>query len=179
MGQVLTFAIQSDWLPVFEEVRRTGDIRCAPVGFLMSDEVPEFSLDVSLPNLGRATDENYVFSQSYLVYDGPVDIQTVAVTPEGEGEMFDVSQLHNGDTVWLAPGGILRNGVLIGGCVGTVSDAEASLDLMRRFRSAIRRHFRRKGAFLVGPGATTLLKAGWRLSTNATAPAEFDLRAEE
>ncbi|NUN48054.1 MAG: hypothetical protein HUU15_04400 [Candidatus Brocadiae bacterium] len=102
-------------------------------------------------------------------------MRTRPVTASDGVTRFYVDQLANPETIEVQMGGRFREGVLIGGRVATVSEAMESQVLYRRFRSALRRHFTRVRAFLVGPSAHRRLLSGWRLTTAAHSPMEFDL----
>lgn len=92
------------------------------------------------------------------------------------GEMqgtFD--QRQNPETVVVSLGALGGDRCLIAGEISTLGEAEAAHTLMRAFRAEIARHFDKVHAFLVGDEAMSLLKGGWRLTCDITAPQDADL----
>jgi hypothetical protein len=100
-------------------------------------------------------------------------------------ERICVDQLANPDTVTFAAGGIWTDEIILEGCVATVSDSQASQELMRRFQSAIKKAFRKVKAFYVGPKAQAIafmqdrFKATGKVPTVKATAKVASIRAED
>ena len=176
MKQILVFALKEDWLPVLKDVEVEGALQYAIAGHFPDGTVRALQRGADLPGLGRATAESYINSQSFLLGDRHATVRSRPIKPLEGGARFCVDQLDNPDSVWLTPGGLWSQGIVVSGCVATVSETTFSQALMARFGGAIRSHFTKVKAFHVGQAARALLDSGWRLTTAAQSPTEYDLR---
>lgn len=175
MKQLQFYAADGDLLPVLQAVESVGPLKYVRFGNFTAQNVEAFSAGSDLPNLGKATSESAISSESFLVCEPEVRID-VRRLPGADGiERFCVDQLANPDTVTLTPGGIWTQDILLYGRVATASESKASQALMRRFAGAIKKQFTKIKAVYVGRKALEMLNAGKRLTLAAQSPAEFDL----
>src|SRR6266581_4394341 len=133
-----------------------------------------FTAGAELPNLGKASSDSAINSDSFLVAGRPVPIKMRRVKAAAGAERLYVDQLDNPDTVVLTPGGIWGTDIVLHGRVTTVSESGASQELMKEFHGTFRRRFTKIKAFFVGPKAVVLLEAGKRLTISAQSPRDFD-----
>jgi hypothetical protein len=178
MGSLNVFAANQDWLPVFAAVEAAGSVAYASAGVLLVDRVTTFRRGADLPDLGRAAARASVECPYYLASPSAAGFQTRAVTATDGVRRYYLDQRENQQTVEVCPGGEWEQGVLISGRVATSSDSPESLALFSRFDRALRRHFIRVRAYLVGTEAQRRLSAGWRLTTAAHSPRTYDLAPE-
>jgi hypothetical protein len=178
MAQTLFFALKEDILPVLEDFDSMGSWKYVPTGFVDSLEYQTFGEGAGIPNLGVATRESAVGCESYLVCASDMPVNLRKISPVDGGIRYAIDQLINPDTITLTPAGIWNDEIVLHGRVGTASRSESSRLLMRRFRSALKKHFVKVKAFYVGPRALVLLKEGKRLTIAAQSSGEFDLRLD-
>src|SRR5262249_22495893 len=141
----------------------------------LKDGVRVFDVGADLPNLGKATADQWTGCDSYLVCEPETSINLRTFQGYDGRERVCVDQLVNPDSVTLTHGGIWNEDVLLNGCIGTASDSEISQRLMKRFHAAVKRGFSKVRAFYVGPGALALLEKGKRLTGAVQSPRKFDL----
>jgi hypothetical protein len=169
------FALRDDILPVLESVERQVALQYVLRGNFPVETLKVFSCGAKIPNLGRANSSSSVGCDAFLVTRAEA---TVSVEPidTSEGKRYCVDQLLNADTVTFTPGGIWDDNVVLSGRVSTASDTPQARELMKLFHRALKKHFVRVNAFLVGPQALKLLDAGKRLTSGANAPTLYDLQ---
>lgn len=175
MKQLLFYAAERDLLPVFETVERSRPLKYVRMGQVEGLDLETFAAGVELPNLGKASSDSAINSDSFLVAEYSLPIKTRRVKG-AVGERLYVDQLENPDTLVLTPGGAWETGIILHGRAATVSESMTSQELMKQFHAAFRKHFTKIKAYFVGPEALTLLEAGRRLTISAQSPRDFDLR---
>lgn len=175
MGSIHVFAADDDWLPVFDSVESSGSVRYFAAGVFSVDRLTTFQRGADIPDRGRAMARASVECPYYLATASSTLLRTRAVTASDGVTRFYVDQRENSQTVEVCMGGDWEQGVLISGRVATTSEDAESLALFRRFGNALRHHFVRVRAYLVGPAAQRRLSAGWRLTMAAHSPRTYDL----
>jgi len=173
--QVLFFATKGDLLPVLDAVEGAGALKYVRMGNFTRPELDTFSRGADIPKLGEADADSASSCEAFLVCTANKQIEVRSLTGTHDIRRYCVDQLLNPDTVTFSAGGQWNDDILLYGRVATVSGSPASQALMKRFRSAIRKHFVKVRAFYVGPNARSLLEAGKRLTIAAQSPREFDL----
>lgn len=141
-----------------------------------SNSPSRFSTFRDLPQLGKASRDNTMGSDEYLLVAKGCPILARPVPQFVGGVKYFVDQLVNPCTVTFAPGGLWQGDVIIGGLVATVHNDAASQTLMKMFSRAIRKNSRKITRYWVGQEAAQLLTRGFRLTDSASSPVEFDLR---
>ena len=177
--QVYFYATKNDLLPVLRAVEEAGALKYVVAGNFTTPELRSYSRGEEIPQLGKASSGTAGTCETFLVCAAvpPVKVESFK---GGNGEdRFCVDQLLNPDTVGLTPAGQWNEEILLHGRVATVSDSPASQALMKRFQSAIRKHFVKIKAFYVGSNARKLLESGKRLTISAQSPRDFDLTLAE
>ena len=178
MKQLQFYAVDGDLLPVLQAAEGRGPLKYILTGNFTTPDLRTFLQGSQLPNLGKATCDFAMGSDSFLVCQPELPI-VVRRLPGADGiERFCVDQLANPDTVTLTPGGAWDEEIVLYGCVGTASESKASQELMRRFAVVIRKQFTKIKAVYVGPEARKLLDTGKRLTLAAQTPRDFDLRRD-
>lgn len=168
------FALRGDILPVLEMVESKGPL----LKYVLLHQISQngsyqsFAQGAEIPNLGRATSESAINSETFLVCERDALVKLEHTKSTGR---FYIDQLSNPDTVTFSAGGIWKDKIVLYGRVATISDSGPSQALMRRYHSAIKKHFSRIKAFYVGPEALTLLRGGARLTIAEQSAREFDL----
>lgn len=176
MKQLLFYAADGDLLPVLQAIEDCEPLKYVLTGNFTSPDVQTIFHGSQLPNLGKATHESSICSETFLVCQPQLSIVVRHFPGTGGIERFCVDQMVNPDTVTLTPGGVWTRDIVLWGRVATVSDSKASQNLMRRFAGAMKKQFTKIKAFHVGPKAHELLDSGKRLTIAAQSPREFDLK---
>ena len=175
MKQIQFFATREDLLLVLENVERDTTLRYVRTGNQLNPYFETFQRGRDIPNLGVADRETGSVCGTFLVAKAATSITAKNLRGSSGVQRFVVDQLLNPDTVALTPAGRWGEDLVLNGRLATASNAAVSQELMKRFSSAFRKHFRRIGAYWVGPQSVALLAAGKRLTISAQSPPDFDL----
>jgi hypothetical protein len=175
MKRILFFATKEDILLILNAVEQKGPLRYVRMDHFTNPVYESFARGAEIPNLGKASAASAISCDSFLISESTVTTQVRPIKTAAGVERFCVDQLVNPDTVTFTPGGIWNEDILLHGRIATVSESQASQELMKRFRIALNKDFTKIKSFLVGPKALTLLKAGKRLTISAQSPQDFDL----
>ncbi len=175
MPQTMFFATKDDLVPMLKQVEEKGPLKYVKFGRSLSHEVESFSRASDIPNLGIATCESAIGSDTFLVCYPESQIKVGVVNQSDGIRSFHTDQLINPDTITFSSGGMWKPDILLYGRVASASNSPISKSLMRRFQSSIKKHFVKIGACYVGPNALEALKDGKRLTIAEQSPREFDL----
>jgi len=178
MKQIRFFIADDDLVSVLSEVERETSLQYVRAGSFAKPSSEVFRAGADLPGLGLATAESAVNSESFLVAEEATQIRSRPATLKNGTRSYFVDQLDNPDTVALTPAGRWQDEAVLYGTVGTASDSDASIKLLRSFERVIKRKFKKVKAFWVGPKAMLLLQKGMRLTIAVQSPKEFDLSLE-
>jgi hypothetical protein len=198
----LFYATRSDLLAATRQLESVSAVKYVRSGMLTTLPPETFESAASIPNLGRASSPSAVSCESFLVYEPktmitPRRLKTLTEEDANRStisiggheiaadardlkalvgvDRYTIGQLANPDTVSFRPGGLWKD-MLLQGTVGTASESESSLDLLKRFGAALKDNFNEIKGFYIGPDALELLKHGKRLTAAEQSPREFDLR---
>ena len=166
----------------------------------------EFSRAIEIPNFGKALSPSATACDSFLVSNPTTptrarrlkgitqeELRTPSVTLSGKDFRLDrslwpanvagpdrlvIDQLENPDIVVLAPGGNWDETTLLAGSIGTASETEEAIRIMKIFETAVKALFVSIKAFFVGANAQELLKRGARLTSALQSPKQLDLRID-
>jgi hypothetical protein len=178
MGSTYFFALKEDLLPLLELVESKGPLRYTLTGNFLKKEltngISAFNTGAEIPRLGMASGDSSTICDRYLVTESEIGVN-LREFQGYDGDRVCLDQLVNPDSVVFLAGGLWIDDVVIQGYVGTASDSQISKGLMKRFRAAMKKHFKKVKAFNVGPRAMTMLESGKRLTASARSPREYDL----
>ncbi|MBL0122454.1 MAG: hypothetical protein IPP88_06875 [Betaproteobacteria bacterium] len=147
-----------------------------PVGLFDNTSIIAFAHGGELPTLhSQAPAESAASGYCYLVTLADLTPQIRAVPQRSGGSLYALDQLANPDSIIFQHGGFWNAGVLLYGCVSTVSDSPGALKLQRALSSAIEKYFTRIKSFYVGTNAKSAMASGCRLTIGANSPKEYDL----
>jgi|SRR6266850_2938469 len=176
MRQILFFAVKDDLTPVLKAVEQGGSLKYALMRDYDTSHYPSFRQGSDIPNLGYATSDSAQSCDSFLVAESSVSLNVRPIDLAAEvHRRFSMDQLLNPDTVTFTPGGLRNDDVVLHGRVATVSKSVRAQQLMKRFHSAFKEHYKKVKAFYVGPNAFDFLESGKRLTISVQSPREFDL----
>ena len=175
MKQIRFFAVKDDLSRVLGAIEKNFEAQYVRVGVFSNSTMEIFETSADLPRIGEATNESAVNSDSFLIIQRTSTIQTRAVTLSNGIQNFCIDQLENPDTVVLTPAGMWGHDVVLYGTVGSASDSEFSVKLMKMLEREFKKFFQKINAFWVGPKAFALFESGKRLTIAVQSPKEFDL----
>jgi len=176
MVRVHFFAMRDDLLLVLGGIEAKRHVKYTRAGRLDGPEPEIWESAADLPHLGRATGDQHVQCDPFLIMNRNVAVQVATMTMRDGDDRWDVEQPRNPDSIVLRPGGEWTDGAIVSGSFTTISKSPASQSLMRAAHSGIKRHFTRVQAFWVGPQALVAFRSGRRLTCAIQSPPEFDLR---
>jgi hypothetical protein len=175
MPHILFFATAGDLVPVLEQVESRIPLKYVRFGHSASGDPVVYDSVRKLPNLGIASNESSIASDTYLVSPDGVEMFPRSLSPLDGKTRFVFDQLNNPKTISLTPGGWWKGDVLLYGRIATASKDPASLSLMKLCASAFRRCYSKKKAYWLGSEAMAALESGKRLTIATQSPPEFDL----
>src|SRR4051794_31839236 len=122
MKQILYFATREDILRVISTVEAVLSVEYVRMGMFERAEINSLQHGRDIPNLGRASADQSIACDTYLVCES---CQKVAVRPvhlNAGGTRFAIDQMLNQDSVTFTPAGLWEE-ALINGRVATISDS--------------------------------------------------------
>ncbi|WP_155642079.1 hypothetical protein [Burkholderia cepacia] len=143
---------------------------------------PIYESGRDIQSLGDAAKNQTGGCERYIVVERSVNVIPVSRfigkdTPSGGKWYVDYEIGNCPEGVEFNAGGLWSSEILINGLIQTWSDDPAAQKLMRQAAAAMKKYFPAKiDAYWVGPEAFELLKSGFRLTSNAAAGPEFDLK---
>ncbi len=168
--QIHFFATKADLLPVLESIEKAREIKYVQCGGASGPTAAEFFCSNSLPNLGFASSESSISSETFLIC-----ARSEEVRPRKVAGRYLFDQLYNPNTVTFTPGGLWGKNVLLCGRFATTTTEGVARDLMKLMRSAVRTHFKKVKAYYLGKEAEQMLDGGKRLASAAQSPRTHDL----
>jgi hypothetical protein len=171
------FATARDLAPVLSLLEARERLQYTSMRQVKSDRPRTYLSYADIPDFGQANDPAGVMNPAYLVALQGTVVQVETIPQRTGGINFVIDQRLNEDTVILRPGGMCGRDVLLPGAIATVSESAASLNLYDFMVEPYLAGFTKVQEFFLGPHALELLRSGIRLTTSATSPAEFDLKA--
>lgn len=164
----------SEWLSAVEDER---DLDYVEVGYFdMPSKYKRFKNLASSERLGVAVYGDQAREPAYLVLPVSTEIEVRRIEARGGGTRYAIDQEVNPISIFLSPGGVFHEDVIISGRIGTVSVHPESLALLRLFFEKLERRFAKIRSFYVGHDAGKWLDAGRRLATSVRSPTEYDLK---
>jgi len=171
------FATAKDLAPVLSLLEAEEKLQYTSMRRVESNRPRTYLSYTEIPDFGLANDPAAVMNPAYLVALQGTVVQVESIPQKAGGVNFSIDQRLNGETVILRPGGMCGHDVLLPGAIATVSESAASLELYDFMVKPYLARFVKVQEFFLGPEALELWQSGLRLTTAATSPAEFDLKA--
>jgi len=178
MKSIRFYAVEQDWIPVFEYLESKHAVSYTSLGDIYSPSPKRYEFGRILPNLGISAGEQTMLSDHYLVTHMETPISIHESSQWNGKERFDIHQVDHPDSVRVFPAGRWKN-IIIEGLIDTMSDSEKAQALMRGFSNPMRKHFKRVNARWVGPQAYREWLSGRRLTGAEQSPPEYDLKEQQ
>ena len=169
------FATRDDIEPGLRSAERIRPVKYVLSGFMGGPEVEILASGLAIPHLGVNLRGRPTVEQRYLVVDAASPVQVRAVPQRRGGGLYAADEVANPSGIFFWPSGLFQERCLIMGQVDGFGDPQ-SLNLYRTFARRVLKGFARIRGTYVGPEAEHLLDGGARLTQDASAPVECDLR---
>lgn len=169
------YATREDLEPVFRGIEAAASFRYARTGSHASRAFPEYSSALEIPSLGRATGDQTMACEGYLVVPKEEKIEIREIRLASGGTRYAVDQLVNPRSIVFQSGGLYDVGIMIGGRAATTGQSEEANEIFSLFRKWLKKTFQKRQAFYVGPAAMRLKEEGTRLALGVHSPKEYDL----
>ncbi len=167
------FATKSDLLSNLVQLETSLDLHYVLAGQFDSKIPKQYSSLLDIDDLGITKATEPVLCNAYLVLFKKVKAKFQRVFLRKGGIQYAYDQGKNPNSIVFRPGGLYQKKCLLAGCVDTIGDTNASIDLFKRFSKLLTKEY------YVGPDAMALLKSGMRLVSNRIdQPKEYDLVLE-
>jgi len=171
------FATKNDITEVVNAVDQAMSLKYVRYGSYPVDQKYEIiERGADIPNLGIAKADQNVGCTKYVVTEKACPINLEHYTRTNGEARYTIDQLLNYDSVVLTPAGAYADKAVIEGEVSTVSNSPVAQAMMKKFASALRKHFEKIGRAYVGPEAAQLLDQGYRLTQALQSPVGSDVR---
>lgn len=174
--QLQFFAEIDDLKLILEPIESSNEVQYCEAGIFDSFDLPVYSSYNEIYNLGYVESGDWNHNKFYVVFAKDYKINKREVSLKKGGIRYAIYQDNNPQTIILKPGGVLKDGIMVAGSIGTISESLFSIDLFNKYSKLIRKTFTKIGGFYVGKKAELKLNAGWRLVTNDKSPKEYDLK---
>jgi hypothetical protein len=170
------FALRDDIVAIMSRVETNMALEYRLIDVYTSPEVPAFTSVSEIPKFGVAVRGDMNSEPSYLVTPakGPFIPRVIPYRAGGRG--YFVSQDENPSSVVLCWGGLYSPGVIIAGECATRSRTYSSTYIYERFQRVFRRMCVKVSDSFVAPLALEMAGNGARLTHEAAAPVQFDVR---
>ncbi|MGA8078360.1 MAG: hypothetical protein WB868_13365 [Xanthobacteraceae bacterium] len=175
--QFMFYATARDLTPTLSLLESQKKLQYTPMRRVVSDKTQIYLSYADIPDFGLTYDPTAVMNPAYLVALQGTAVQVESIPQRKGGINFAIDQKLNKDTVTLRPGGMYGQDALLYGAIGTVSESDASLNLYDFMVAPYLARFEQVNEFFLGPEALDLWKSGIRLTTSATSPTKFYLKA--
>lgn len=135
------------------------------------DHIPTYTSLLAIPQLGTVQhgDWNHALRLQVLPLGVPLVVRSVAQRVGGVRYFIGNQEGFN-----LTLGGVFQSGILVASTASTLATDATSLALFGNLVKLVKKQ-PRIGVFYVGEQAHRHLQEGWRLVTNASSPAKYDL----
>ncbi|PVD50033.1 hypothetical protein DC498_22195 [Terrimonas sp.] len=173
--QLYYFADAVDMDPIFKKFEQIESVQYFQAGMFDLNFTPIFTSIFEYKDLGKVSSGDWNHTDSFLIIQKENHINVREVPQKKGGYKFAIDQMNNPKSIVFKVAGILKDGILVGGYVGTISNDEDSLKLFKSLTLLIKKEFKKIGNFYVGKDAQQKLASGWRLVTNEKSPKEYDL----
>ena len=173
--QIHFYATREDLEQVIRGIEAASSFRYALTGSHKSRSFPVYSSALEIPSLGRATGDQAMACEAFLVVrkEEKIGIREIRLS---SGEMrYAVDQLVNPHSITFQPAGLWESGVIIHGRAATTGQSEEAKEIFRLFKKGLTKGYEKRRAFYVGPMAMRLKEEGYRLTMAVQSPPVFDL----
>ena len=175
--QFMFYATARDLAPVLSFLESHKRLQYTPMRHVVSNKAQIYCSYADIPDFGRTNNPTAVNNPTYLVAPRGTAVRVESIPLRTGGINFAIGQRLNNDTVTIRPGGVYGHDVLLYGSIGTISKSKASLNLYDFIVEPYLTSFVQVHEFFLGPEAFDLWRSGIRLTSSATSPAKFDLKA--
>lgn len=168
------FATKNDLIPVLRGVEQRIAVKYVQYGDFRTPEPRVFDRGEDISDLGISPGESHVSCPMFLICEPGLKLRA---RPIKDGKAYSFDQLENPDTITFSTGGLWKDILLYGRfATCTAPFSPVAKKLLQRYSFQVRKHFKRIGAYYLGPEAEEMLKQGKRLTHAEQTPKSFDLQ---
>jgi hypothetical protein len=177
MSQTIRFfALSHELLAVLCKAELATPLHYCRAGLFETHEVAVYGTVKGIPKFDRIETYATITCKCYLAAKRTRAFAYSEVQQRKGGIRYSIDQSMNPETVALTVGGLFDANTLLAGDIGTCTNSNESLELMKTYRRIIRSHWMAVCEFWVSPEAEAMLDRGARLTMNARASTMYDLR---
>jgi hypothetical protein len=169
------FALRDDSLAIMSRIETKMALEYRRIGVYTSREMLVFTSVSEIPDFGVVVRGETNREPNYLVLPAKCPFIPRVIPYSAGGQGYSVAQDENPSSVVLCSGGLYTPGVIIGGECVTRSRTASPTYIYERFRRVFRRWVKVGDSF-VAPLALELARQGARLTHEAAAPVQFDVK---
>ncbi|MFT4019729.1 MAG: hypothetical protein QM668_22385 [Agriterribacter sp.] len=151
--QLYYFADAVDMYPIFQKFENLESVQYFQTGMFDSSLTPSFISIFEYGNLGKVLNGDWNHTDSFLIIKKGIHINVREVPQKKGGYKFAIDQMNNPKSIVFKVAGVLKDGILVGGYMGTISNNEDSLRLFKSLTLLIKKEFKKIGSSYVGKSA--------------------------
>jgi len=170
------YATRKDLLGLLADVEAACPIHYAQAGMFEHSNLVEYGAAAEIEGLGKLSVPEAGLGPILLIADRDAPFTMEPVPQRRGGVRYAVDQGLNPDSVSIVPGGQYDERTVLAGNIGTCTESQKSVRLLRAIFSIIRKKWTPIRSYAVGPEAVTVLDSGGRLAAGLNFPREYDLR---
>ena len=170
------YATRNDLLGLLPDVEAACPIHYAQAGMFEHSNLVEYGAAAEIEGLGELSVPEAGLGPIFLIADRDTPFTMAPVPQRRGGTRYAVGQKLNPDSVALIPGGQYDEQTVLAGQIGTCTESQKSVRLLRAIFSIIRKKWTPIRSYAVGPEAARVLDSGGRLAAGLKFPREYDLR---
>ncbi|WP_394974849.1 hypothetical protein [uncultured Croceitalea sp.] len=175
--QIFFYALKDDLNDIFIPIESAYDIKYTKVGLM--DSIPKelnSLLDFEI-NLNEAVFADWNNNPKFLISPKEDEVIIREVMQKKGGIKYSVDQMKNENSIVLFLGGEYKGEALIAGKVGSISNSDFSITILKEINNIVTKEFTKINGFFVGKKALEKMAYGWRLTTDFNSPKKYDLNA--
>lgn len=173
--KLMFFGTREDLEPIIKNIEIKFEIKYFKMGLFDDKEVRLYDSIDEILEFGNPRIGDWNKDMRLIMMPKELSLVIREVPQKKGSKKYAIDPLENQTSICFQFGGIVKDGVLLAGTVGTVFFSDFALNIFNEFSFSLKKKFRKIGNFYVGKNAENKLKAGWRLVTNENSSTEYDL----
>jgi hypothetical protein len=173
-AETFFFATRTDMATNLKRIEKSRPIKYVKCGGYDSQNYILYNSVDDFANLGINVTGDHQ-TESYLVLDADVDVNSYAVKQDEGGVRYFVNQKENDDSIVFWPGGFYGNDYLICGHISTVYN-NRSFELYKYFSSRFVKDFKKINRYYVSKEVFGVSPKVRLITININQPKEYDFK---
>jgi hypothetical protein len=164
-----------DLKSVLQEFENIEKVHYFQAGLFNNSIIPKFDSIFEYKKLGIVENGDWNHTTTFLILPYDYNLEIREVMQKTGGLMYAVDQMINPYSIIIKTSGIFKDGVLVAGSIGTISEDSISLRLFKSLSKIFKKQFKKTTEFYIGTEAKEKSISGWRLVTDDRLPKEYDI----